>query len=148
MLWILAVASLNGHITLYYFVSLKFILPRFTMELGVASTSRYVQTCACRRTFSQPAAFKNHQNSCATSKKALSNALDKAKAVSAAKKAKRLQALAANLHTNGRSLPEVLTGKGSFGNFGNEVCHIGCCCHTTNKSTPLVRTLGPLILAR
>lgn len=102
------------------------------MELShLALASRYVQTCVCRRTFSHPAAFKNHQNSCATSKKALSNALDKAKAASAAKKAKRLQALAANQNADAQTSPstaEGLTGLGLSGNSSNEVCHdIGHC---------------------
>lgn len=100
------------------------------MELGtpLAQYGGYVQTCACRRTFSQPAAFKNHQNSCTMSKKAFSDALNKAKAVLAAKKAKRRQALAA-------SRQQSPTGAESFENLSNGVRYINCQifrCYVTN----------------
>lgn len=59
------------------------------MEQSGPSHSRYIQTCLCRRSFSHPAAFKNHQNSCAISKQILSNALNKAR--TAARKARAHQ---------------------------------------------------------
>lgn len=43
-----------------------------------ALSSAYVEQCSCRRTFLSPAALKNHQNSCLSSKKHLSTVLAKA----------------------------------------------------------------------
>lgn len=51
--------------------------------------SAFSQTCSCGRTFSHDWAFTNHQNSCKTGKKRLSNAIAKAKQALAAKTGKR-----------------------------------------------------------
>lgn len=43
-------------------------------------SSNYVEQCSCKRTFLSPAALKNHQNSCLTSKARITAILAKAKA--------------------------------------------------------------------
>lgn len=42
-------------------------------------SNSYVEQCSCKRTFLSPAALKNHQNSCLTSKARITAILAKAK---------------------------------------------------------------------
>jgi hypothetical protein len=47
------------------------------------------QECSCGRVFAQPGAFKNHQNSCLSSKKVLTDILARTRDVLASRKAKK-----------------------------------------------------------
>jgi hypothetical protein len=70
------------------------------LQLAAASAASY--DCSCGRTFTQPSALKNHQNSCRTTKSRLSAALSKAKEVYAAEKSRKKLAVCA---TNSLSNP-------------------------------------------
>jgi hypothetical protein len=63
-------------------------------HLGILST--FSQQCSCGRIFSQPGAFKNHQNVCLSNKEALKDVLSRSKGVLATRKARKVAAHASN----------------------------------------------------
>lgn len=62
------------------------------------STIAYNETCSCNRTFTLPAALKNHQNTCAINREQLKSALDGAKHVMEARRLKRKEKIFNNLN--------------------------------------------------
>src|SRR3984885_9032584 len=78
--------------------------PDVSLATPVASTlishlgipSAFSQQCSCGRIFSQPGAFKNHQNVCLSNKEALKDVLSRSKGVLATRKARKVAACASN----------------------------------------------------
>ena len=78
--------------------------PDISLATPVASTlishlgipSAFSQQCSCGRIFSQPGAFKNHQNVCLSNKEALKDVLSRSKGVLATRKARKVAARASN----------------------------------------------------
>jgi hypothetical protein len=73
-------------------------------HLQVNLPGAFLQGCSCGRVFAQPEAFKNHQNSCLSSKQVLTDILARTKNVltaSKAKKATNLKAWASQSTSNG-----------------------------------------------
>lgn len=64
--------------------------------------STYNGTCACRRTFTYPAALKNHQNSCIINRENLSTALNGARKFLEERKLKRKERILNNLNPGSR----------------------------------------------
>lgn len=67
-------------------------------DLKIPTTESYHQTCSCQRTFSHPAALKNHQNSCIVNKERLASALASAKTILEERKLKRKERIFNNLN--------------------------------------------------
>jgi hypothetical protein len=70
----------------------------------------YSQRCSCGRVFSLPAAFKNHQNSCLTSKHELSASLARSKDILAARKAAKASLTRRAIQNNSTGFLDVLVG--------------------------------------
>ena len=82
-----------------------------------APSEAYSQKCSCGRVFTLPAAFKNHQNSCLTSKNELSATLARSKDILTARKAAKKASLRVNHNTSvGPSEPDDRLPEGSNSN--------------------------------
>ena len=92
------------------------------MEL--AGDTTFNETCGCGRTFYFPGALKNHQRSCAKTKKRLANALGKAKDLWMSRKRKRLDIVGPQQVQSHAEQPAMELFVDLGDSIGAEVCGI------------------------
>jgi hypothetical protein len=93
----------------------------------------FSQDCSCGRVFAQPGAFKNHQNSCPSSKQVLADVLARTKNVLIARKAKK----AANLKAwaSGSNASDVHDAELTCAEEAHEVSNPLESCHAIRSDT-------------
>jgi hypothetical protein len=85
-----------------------------------SATGAYSQKCLCGRIFTLPAAFKNHQNSCLTSKNELSAVLARSKETLQIRKAKKATLRnERNMCSESRLVDESQVAEGSASEVSN-----------------------------